>query len=105
MKPLFVYITCKNEEEALSIGKTVVQDQLAACANLLPGMRSVYMWKEELQVDEEVVLILKTHDALFADLTEQVIELHSYDVPCVVALPILGGNPAYLEWMAGEMRV
>lgn len=105
MKPVFVYVTCKNEEEALKIGRQVVEEQWAACANVLPGMRSIYRWENELVEDSEAVLILKSHDALVPDLSARVVELHSYTVPCVVSLPIVGGNPAYIEWMAGEMRV
>ena len=105
MKPVFVYCTCKNAEEAIEIGQKVVEAELAACANVLPGMRSIYKWKGELQQDEECVLILKRHLALVEALTNMVVAAHSYETPAVVALPIVDGSPAYIEWMAGEMRV
>lgn len=105
MKPTFVYITCKNQEEALHIAQHVVPEQLAACANILPKMRSVYMWEGKLQVDEEAVLILKSHAALLPELEARVKELHGYEIPAILALPIVDGNHDYIEWMAGEMKV
>ena len=105
MKPVFVYITCKDEQEALKIAKAIVQEKLAACANILPGMKSVYFWEGEMQVDQETVLILKSHEALYPELEEKVKEIHSYDTPAILALPLIAGNLDYVEWMAGEMLV
>ena len=105
MKPIFVYITCKNSEEALAIGKAIVQEQLAACANVLPQMKSIYMWEGELQMEEEAVLVLKSHAALFQELASHVKALHSYTTPAILSLPIVDGDQDYIEWMAGEMRV
>lgn len=105
MKPIFVYITCKNQEEALEIAKKAVSEQLAACGNILPKMTSVYMWEGKLQEDEEAVLVLKSHAALMPDLMARVKEWHGYEIPAILALPIVDGNHDYIEWMAGEMRV
>lgn len=105
MDPRFVYITCSSKEEAMAIGKQVVQDRLAACANVLPGMTSCYWWEGEVQTDEETVLVLKSSAELADRLTARVKELHSYDVPCVVFLPIVDGNPDYLKWLAEETKV
>lgn len=105
MKPVFVYITCKDEAEALKIAKAVVSEKLAACGNVLPGMRSVYHWEGEMQVDQETVLILKSHEALFNDLEAKVKEHHSYTTPAILCLPLIAGNMDYIEWMAGEMLV
>ncbi len=105
MKPTFVYITCKNQEEARKIGRAVVEDQLAACANIMPQMVSIYKWEGKMQEDSETVLILKSHMALNEELVARVQELHSYEVPAILTLPIVGGSEAYVEWMAGEMRV
>lgn len=105
MKPLFVYITCQNEDQALEIAKVIVEEKLAACANILPGMKSVYYWEDALQVDQEAVLILKSHEALYEQLENRVKELHSYDVPAILAIPLVAGNAQYIEWMAGEMLV
>ena len=105
MKPVFVYVTCKDEQEAVKIAKAVVSEKLAACANILPGMRSVYFWEGEMQVDQEAVLILKSHQALWDDLEAVVKENHSYTTPAILALPLVAGSQEYIEWMAGEMLV
>jgi len=105
MKPIFVYITCKDDEQALQIATQVVDAQLAACANILPGMRSVYVWEGKVQTDQETVLILKSHEALYPQLESKVKALHSYDTPAILALPIVAANTDYIEWMAGEMLV
>jgi periplasmic divalent cation tolerance protein len=99
-----IYITTSSRDEALRIGRTVVADRLAACANVLPGVTSVYRWQGEVQEDGETALILKTRSDLVERITQRVKELHSYDCPCVVALPIAGGNPDFLQWIAEETR-
>lgn len=98
----FVYITTGSREEARRIGRALVEERLAACVNILDGMNSFYWWEGAVQDDQETVLIAKTRDRLQERLTARVRELHSYDCPCVVALPIEGGNPAYLDWLAAE---
>ncbi|XDD49918.1 divalent-cation tolerance protein CutA [Leptospira sp. WS92.C1] len=102
MEPRFVYITTKNEKEALKIGKILVEERLAACANILPKMKSIYHWEKKLTISNEAVLILKTKSALMTELTLRIKSLHSYSVPCVVSLPILEGNRDYLSWILAE---
>ncbi|HHG83341.1 MAG TPA: divalent-cation tolerance protein CutA [Bacteroidetes bacterium] len=102
MQPRFVYVTCKNKEEALLIGQVVVKERLAACANVIGGMAAVYWWKGELVTEQEAVLIFKTQENRMDALIEKVKSEHSYSVPCVVALPILEGNPDYLSWIIKE---
>jgi len=102
--PTMIYITTSSTEEALRIGRDVVALRLAACANVLPGVTSVFRWQGEVQEDDETALILKTRSELVEALTKRVKELHSYDCPCVVALPITGGNPDFLQWIAEETR-
>ena len=99
-----IYITTPSPQEALRIGRAVVADRLAACANVLPGVTSVFRWQGEVQEEGETALILKTRSDLVERLTTRVKELHSYDCPCVVALPIAGGNPDFLQWIAEETR-
>lgn len=98
----FVYITAPSAEEALKLGRSLVEERLAACANVLPGMVSVYRWEGKLAEDSEAVLILKTRSDLVEALTERVLALHPYTCPCVAALPIVAGNPAFLEWIGEE---
>jgi periplasmic divalent cation tolerance protein len=100
----FVYMTAGSHEEARRIGRTLVEERLAACVNILTGMNSMYWWEGAVQDDEEAVLIAKTRTELLERLTERVRSLHSDQCPCVVALPIEGGNPAYLRWLGEETR-
>ena len=102
MPARFVYVTCKDREQARAIGKTVVRERLAACANLFDGMESIYWWEGEVEVASECVLILKTTELLVERLVDAVKAAHSYDVPCVVALPIVAGNQDYLDWLCRE---
>lgn len=99
-----VYVTTGSVNEAKEIGSALVRERLAACANILSGMTSLYRWDGAVQEDAETVLILKTRAAHIDDLTERVRVLHSYDCPCVVAWPIAAGNPDYLAWIAAETR-
>ncbi|MCH8883279.1 MAG: divalent-cation tolerance protein CutA [SAR324 cluster bacterium] len=98
----FVYITASDEAEAARIGEALVRERLAACANVLPGVRSFYWWEGEVQDGREAVLILKTQAALVDRLVQKVQSLHSYSCPCVVALPIENGNPDFLRWIGSE---
>jgi len=94
-----VLVTCGNEEAATALATALVSERLAACGNIVPGVRSVYRWQGAVQYDAEVLLLLKTVTALVPALSARVRELHSYEVPEVLALPILGGLPAYLAWI------
>ena len=104
MEFIFVYVTCKDRNEALNVGRAVVEARLAACANIIDGMDSIYWWQGELQVEKEAILIMKSRRDLFAELTEKVKSKHSYEVPCVVALPIETGNEDYLNWLMAETK-
>jgi len=97
-----LYITAGSRDEAKKIGHALVEARLAACANVIDGMESVYWWEGKLTEDREAVLIVKTRAELVPAVTARVKALHSYAVPCVVALPILDGNPDYLKWVAAE---
>ncbi|OLN28653.1 Periplasmic divalent cation tolerance protein cutA [Desulfovibrio sp. DV] len=102
MAVVFAYITTESVEQAEQIGRALVAERLAACANILPGMRSIYRWKGAVETAEETVLIAKTRDTLATALAERVRELHSYEVPCIVTLPITGGLPDFLRWIDDE---
>ena len=105
MNPLrFVYMTAGSREEAERIGRALVEERLAACVNILDGMQSFYWWQGKIEEGRETVLIAKTREALVDSLSERVKALHSYDCPCVIALPIEGGNADYLAWLLGESR-
>ncbi len=102
MTPHLVYMTAGDENEARRIGHALIEARLAACVNVIPGMRSLYRWQGEVQDDREVVIIAKTRESLVDALIAKVKELHSYDCPCIVALPIHAGNPAFLDWIVAE---
>jgi periplasmic divalent cation tolerance protein len=104
MIPTFVYVTASSRDEALKIARHMVEERLAACANILPGITSVYWWEGKVQEEGEVSLILKTRRDLVDPLVARVKELHSYTCPCVVALPLSGGNPAFLDWIVKETK-
>jgi periplasmic divalent cation tolerance protein len=99
---LFVYVTASDASEAERIGEAVVDERLAACANVLDGMRSIFRWEGSVHKGREAILILKTREDLLEALKERVVELHSYDLPCVVALPIADGHAPYLDWIVTE---
>ncbi len=96
----FVYMTAGSDDEAKTIAGALVASKLAACVNILDGMRSVYVWEGAVQEDTEWVLIAKTTEAQVPALIEKVKEVHSYDCPCIVSLPVADGNPAFLDWIA-----
>ncbi len=99
---LSVYVTAPDEETALHIARTVVGERLTACANVLPGCRSVYRWQGQVEEAGEVALILKTTAARFPALERRIGELHPYEVPCIVAWEVADGHEPYLNWVAAE---
>ena len=101
---MFVYMTTKDKAEARAIGRHLVHSRLAACVNIFDQINSIYYWDDALQDDQEAVLIAKTTDTRLCELIEAVKERHSYDCPCIVSLPIDGGNPDFLAWVAGQVE-
>ena len=99
---LFVYVTAGDVAEAERIGEAVVEERLAACANVLDGMRSIFRWQGSIQKGSEAILILKTREDLFDLLRERIVELHSYELPCVVAIAVTAGHAPFLDWIASE---
>ncbi|RTZ96127.1 MAG: divalent-cation tolerance protein CutA [Deltaproteobacteria bacterium] len=99
-----IYITCENRAEAERIGRALVEERLAACVNIFDGMHAIYRWEGKIVQDAETVLIAKTGEERVAALTERVKALHSADCPCVVALPVTGGNDAFIKWVDGEVQ-
>ncbi len=101
---MFVYVTAGDAAEARRIGRAAVEARLAACANVIAGMRSIYWWQGRLEETEEAVLILKTTEERLEALVARVKELHSYDCPCIEALAVMGGHRPFLEWVARETQ-
>lgn len=98
-----VYVVFADLEEAERIGRTVVEERLAACINILGPCRSIYRWKGEIETAEEIPAILKTHSWKADDLVERIAALHSYDVPCVAVWPVEKLLRSYAEWVEDEV--
>lgn len=97
-----VLVTVPDAETGARIGRALVAERLAACVNLVPGLRSFYRWEGEIQEDEEVLLLVKTRADRLPELSRRVQALHPYDLPEVLALPAMGGSAAYLDWIEAE---
>lgn len=104
MQPVFVYSTAPTESEALLIARAVLERKLAACANIIPAMTSLYWWQGVLEQAQESVVIFKTTEAAVVALTEAIKALHSYECPCVAVLPVTGGSAEYLGWIGHEVK-
>ncbi len=92
-------ITAPDAETGARIARALVEEGLVACVNLVPGVRSIYRWEGAVEDDAEVLLVVKTRADRAGDLVDRVVELHPYDLPEVVLLPAVGGNPPYLAWV------
>lgn len=92
--------TCPDLDGARALGRTLVEERLVACAQLLPGIESIYRWDGRVDTATEVLLLLKTTQACFDRLQARLVALHPYDVPELFALPAVAGLPAYLHWVA-----
>lgn len=99
MSHVVVLVTAGSADEADRIGRTLVEERLAACANLVPAIASRFWWQGKIEEAGEALLILKTRQDRLPRLTARVRSLHSYTVPEVIALPILDGSPDYLRWI------
>ncbi|XP_014203754.1 uncharacterized protein LOC106636037 [Copidosoma floridanum] len=98
-----VYVTVGKEDEAKMLARGIVENRLAACVNIVPKITSVYRWKNEIQEDSELLLMIKTRTDTVDVLTEYVKSNHSYEVCEVISLPIQNGNKAYLDWISDEV--
>jgi periplasmic divalent cation tolerance protein len=99
---LVVLVTTPTPERAAEIARAVVEERLAACGNVVPGLRSIYRWEGKVQDEVEALLVLKTTRARFEALRERVLALHPYQVPEVIAVAIEAGSAPYLAWLAAE---
>ena len=96
---LIALCTCPDAAVGARIAEALVGEGLAACVNTLPGITSVYLWKGEVQRDAEVLLLIKTTQARLPELTGRVRQLHPYELPEVIAVPVSGGLPDYIQWV------
>ena len=97
-----VYMTAGSTDEARTIGRALVESNLAACVNIIDNMNSLYLWEGELQDDAEVIVIAKTAAQRIPALIEKVKALHSYECPCVLSVAVDSGNPEFIAWIRSE---
>jgi len=97
-----VYVTVPSAEAGKAIASKLISNKLAACVNMIPGIQSMYWWEGKVEVDEELLLMIKSRAQLFDALSNAVVEAHPYDVPEVIAVPIANGNKGYLDWLANS---
>jgi periplasmic divalent cation tolerance protein len=100
---IVVLSTCDSEEQAGRIARVLVEQRLAACVNILPGARSIYRWKGQIEDAAEWMLIIKSRRDLMDPLRAAIGKLHTYDVPELLALPVVDGSEGYLAWLDGEL--
>jgi periplasmic divalent cation tolerance protein len=96
---LEVHVTMPDREQATSMARALVDEGLAACVNIVPGVRSVYRWEGRIQEDEEVLCLIKTRPAVFEHARQRILALHPYEVPEILAFAVDDGSQAYLEWL------
>lgn len=96
---LWVYCTTASIEEARKISKILIEEKLAACINLIPQIYSIYQWQGKIEETQEIALIAKTTVYSLENLKQTIIQHHSYECPCIVALPIIEGNQDFLQWI------
>lgn len=101
---IVVYSTCSGAEEAKTLARHLIEQRLAACVNVCRGVDSYYRWKGEVAQEAEVLLVIKTSRELFDRLRTEWERLHTYEIPELIAVPIVDGAPNYLNWMEGELE-
>jgi periplasmic divalent cation tolerance protein len=101
---IIVIMTAPNKGEAAKIVQKLLEERLIACANILDNIHSIFWWKGKIAEEEEALVLMKSQKNLFKKLSERIMELHSYDVPEILALPIVEGSQLYLDWMKSCLK-
>ena len=100
---IIVFVTCESREQAEKIAQSVVSDKLAACVNIVPGIRSCYVWEKKLTWSDEVLLLIKTTQTRFTQLEDQIKKLHSYELPEIISVTIEDASQKYLDWITASV--
>jgi periplasmic divalent cation tolerance protein len=100
---VLILCSCGDPDAARRLANALVEQRLAACVSILPAIESVYHWREKIESANEALLIIKTTSARFPALREKILELHSYDTPEIIALPIVAGLEKYLRWLGEQV--
>ena len=104
-QPLVVLVTAPSEAVGLDLGRTLVDEHLAACVNVVPGLTSVYLWEGRREETAEALLLIKTRPEGYAALQRRILELHPYSVPEVLGLPVVEGAPDYVQWVRESIPI
>ena len=99
-----VLSTVDDEQEAARLANVLVEERLAACVNIVPGLTSIYRWEGEVQREQEYLMVVKTSEDRLEELEFRLADLHPYDTPEIVSIPVVSGNEAYLEWVREETQ-
>jgi len=99
-----VIVTVANREEAVKIVRSLLEERLIACANIVGPISSMFWWEGKIDEASEFLVFMKSHENHFERLSEKVAEIHSYKVPEIIALPIIKGSPSYLEWLSDSLQ-
>ena len=101
---LIVFCTCSSQSEASQLAHSIVSGGAAACVNIVPAIESIYRWEGKIETSQEVLLLIKTTRERFPALRDQIVALHSYDTPEIVAVPVLDGLAEYLAWLGAAVK-
>ncbi|KAB2832444.1 MAG: divalent-cation tolerance protein CutA [Candidatus Brocadia sp.] len=104
-KTIVIFITTTSRDEAKKIGQILVEESLVACCNIVQPIESIFRWQGKVLIEQEALMICKTWEELFNAVEKRVKELHSYEVPEIIALPIIQGSKNYLDWIAKETKM
>jgi len=105
MNEIVIFITSGSEEEAKKLARVLVEEKLAACVNILSDVESLYWWKDKIESSKEWMLVVKTQGKMVNKIVKRVKEIHSYEVPEIIALPIVEGNKDYLQWISDALTL
>lgn len=100
-----VLVTAPSPDVGAALGRALVDERLAACVNVIPGLTSIYRWQGQREEASECLLVIKTDETRYAELERRVLELHPYEIPEVLALPVERGAPAYVEWLRDSVAI
>jgi periplasmic divalent cation tolerance protein len=100
---VIIFCTCGTHDDALTIADSLVETQLAACVNVLPSVQSIYRWQGKVETAQEVLLVIKTTQERYPAVRDRIAQLHSYDTPEIIAMPIIDGSDKYLAWLRGQV--
>ena len=102
METILIYMVCGGEDEARKIAQSLLEERLVACANIMAPHLSMYWWNDKIETGREVAVILKTRAELFERVKKAITSLHSYECPCIIALPVEKGHEPFLQWIEAQ---